>query len=365
GRGGNDSAVVVCNGDWLPADDGCRIDLVFQAQNVPLDDNLKQALKEPAQRAWRELRPQGQVDFAARVVHETGQPEPAIAVTLRPRERSVSIEPQTFSYRLEQIEGTATFQGGRVDLTNVIAHHDRATYSAASGVWQPTPGGGWQFTLSGFNSDNLTAHRDLLIALPLRLQKTLERLQPAGTFELHHSTLSFTKDPSADRLATAWDVNLVCHQAALQGRIPLDNIWGEVRLVGQDTGQASYTTGELAIDSLICKDVQLTNVRGPLWIDRSLCLLGEPATKKQNQPPRRITADAYGGALAGDARIEHDGNPRYQVEAALGGVDLGRFANERLSGSKEQTGTVSGKLSLTGAGQSTHALNGSGELHVV
>jgi hypothetical protein len=263
------------------------------------------------------------------------------------------------------MERTATFQAGRVDLKNVVAHHDRATYSAASGAWQPTLGGGWQFVLNGFNTDRLTAHRDLLIALPPRLQKTLERLQPTGTFQLNNSALSFTKDPSFDRLASAWDVNLICHQAALQGGIPLDNVSGEIRLIGQDNTQASYTTGELAIDSLVWKDVQLTNVRGPLWVDRSLCLLGQPATQKQGQPPRRVTADAYGGSLAGDARIEHDGNPRYQLEVALGGADLGRFASERLGGPKELTGMVAGKLSLTGTGRSTYALNGSGELHVV
>ena len=186
---------------------------------MPLDDNLKQALTEPARRAWAELRPQGYVDFAAHVVHETGQ-APAIAVTLRPCGRSVSLEPQCIEpYRLEEMQGTATFQGGRVELSNVVAHHDRTTYSAASGVWQPTPGGGWQFVLQGFNTDRLTAHRDLLIALPPRLQKTVERLQPAGTFEINNSTLSFTKDPSLDRVVSAWDVNLICHQAALQGGI--------------------------------------------------------------------------------------------------------------------------------------------------
>ena len=365
GRGGNDSTVVVCTGKSTPVGDGCQVDLLFQAQNVPLDDNLRQALTEPAQRAWAELRPQGRVDLAAHVVHETGQLVPAIAVTLRPCERSVSLEPQSFPYRFEQVEGTATFQDGRVELKDVVAHHDRATFSAASGVWQPTPGGGWQFVLGGFNSDSLTVHRDLLVALPPRLQKTLERLQPTGNFQLNNSTLSFTKNPSLDRIASAWDVNLVCHQAALQGGIPLDHIWGEVRMVGQDDGQTSYTTGELSIDSVVWKEMQFANVRGPLWVDRSLCLLGQPATQKQGQPPRRITADAYGGSMAGDARIEHDGNPRYHLEVALGGADLGRFANERLGGPKELTGTVTGKLTLTGAGRSSHSLNGSGELHVV
>jgi hypothetical protein len=365
GRGGNDSTLVTCRGESLPADDGFQLDLLIQAQNVPLDDNLRQALSPPAQRAWSELRPQGRVDFAAHVVHASGQAIPAVAVTLAPREKSVSIEPQAFPYRLEQLSGVATFQNGMVTLANVEAHHDRATYSAKSGSWQATPAGGWQFELTGFHADRLTSQRDLLIALPPRLQNLLERLQPTGTFGVSNSTLRFAKNPQLGRVVAAWDVNLVCLQAALQGGIPLEHISGEVHLVGQDDGQASSMAGELAVDSVVWKDMQFTNVRGPIWVDRSVCLLGQPASQKLGQQRRRVTADAYGGSLAGDMRIEHDGNPRYQLEVALGGAELGRFAGERLGGPTELGGTVAGTLKLSGTGRSTHSLNGSGELHIV
>jgi hypothetical protein len=140
---------------------------------------------------------------------------------------------------------------------------------------------------------------------------------------------------------------------------------GEIRLAGKDDAQSSYMTGELAIDSLVWKDVQFTNIRGPLWVDRSHCLFGQPASQQQGQALRRVTADAYGGSLAGDARIEHDANSRYGLEVAVGGLDLGRFAGERLNGPRDLGGTVAGTLVLSGAGRSAHALNGSGELHIV
>jgi hypothetical protein len=364
GRGGSDSTVVKCVGKSTPLGDGCQLDLEFQARNVPLDDNLKKALAAPVQTAWTELQPQGRIDFAAHVVHKTGQSSPSIAMTLRPCERSVSIEPQSFPYRLEHLDGEAAWQNGSLILRNVIAHHDRTAYSAKEGVWQKTPEGGWQITLTGFNADRLMAHRDLLIALPPRLQKTLDRLQPGGMFELHNSTFSFAKDPSQQRVSATWNVNLVCQQAALRGALPIENISGEIHLAGKDDQQSSYTTGELAIDSLTWKDLQFTNVRGPMWIDPSICLFGQLASKQQGQPLRRLTADAYGGSLAGDAQIAHDGEPRYGLELAAGGVDLRRFAGERLRSSHDLGGTVAGRLVLSGAGRSTHALNGSGELHI-
>jgi hypothetical protein len=116
---------------------------------------------------------------------------------------------------------------------------------------------------------------------------------------------------------------------------------------------------------VIWKDMQFTNVRGPLWIDKSFCLLGEAAAEKQRQQPQRVTADAYGGSLVANAACQHDANSNYSLEVALGGVSLARFVSERFGGPQDMTGTVSGKLRLSGMGKSLQTLNGNGELRVV
>jgi hypothetical protein len=121
----------------------------------------------------------------------------------------------------------------------------------------------------------------------------------------------------------------------------------------------------LALDSLVWKDVQLTNVRGPLWVDSASCLFGEPAAAKLAQQPRRITADAYGGSVAANIVIAHDATPSYRLDLALGGASLARFANERLGGPSDMSGTVSGRLLVAGTGHSPQNLRGDGELNVV
>ena len=111
-RGINDSTVVKCRGEAITHDSGCEADLTFEATNVPLDDNLKQALssKPAAQQAWNELQPQGNIDFTAHVTRQPNELEPNVEVTLRPRENTVSIEPRMFPYRLEQVEGAGHLQ---------------------------------------------------------------------------------------------------------------------------------------------------------------------------------------------------------------------------------------------------------------
>lgn len=362
---GSGSTVVTCRGTSQPIPTGSRLQLVFDAANVPLDEDLRRALVPGAQRAWAALRPQGRVDFVAHVTHETGQPQPTIEVVLNPHERSVSIDPESFPYRFEEIDGQAVLTSGRVDLRNVTARHGRTTYAASGGSWQAAPDGGWQFMLTGVSADRLTAQRDLLVAMPPAMKMIFDRLQPAGTFGLYNSTLSFGRRPDVARLVSAWDVQLECHQVTLHGGLPLENITGGIRLAGHDDGQSCWTSGELDIDSVFWHNLQFTDVHGPLWVDRSVCLLGQLATARQNRPPRRITAGAYGGTLVGDAEIRHDGQTRFQLGVALGGVDLARFANEQLGGPSKISGTVSGQLSLSGTGRSTHALRGGGNLHVV
>jgi hypothetical protein len=365
GRGGNDSTIVKCRGEASPTGDGCHAELVFEAFNVPLDDNLKLSLTSENQQAWDELQPDGRIDLTARVLHDPAHPKPDVEVTLRPRERSVSLQPRIFPYRLVQLDGVATANAGMVTLRNVVAAHDRTRFSATGGTFQRTPHNGWQFALNGVNVDRVTATGDLVAAMPPGLQMALERLHPTGAFDVLQSNISFTKESPAARVAARWDVNLECQQADIEGGIPLKSMTGGIRLVGQTDGTNTYTAGELALDSVICNDIQLTNVRGPLWVDSSTCLLGEPASARQGQSARRITADTYGGSMTANAEVRHDDNLTYKAEIHLGAADLARFANERLGGPNDMSGKVSGAVVIAGTGKSLESLRGGGELHVV
>jgi hypothetical protein len=349
----------------VPHDSGCEADLTFEATNVPLDENLRLALPAAGQQVWDELRPQGSIDFTAHATRQSNELEPVVAVELRPRERTVSVEPRRFPYRLNEVQGVATYRRGEVNLQRIVARHARSVYSVESGLCQLAPDGVWQCNLSNVNVDRLAADRELLGALPAGVQTVLEKLQPSGTIGVYKSNLSFAKTAQSENLAASWDVNLECQQAALQGSFPVRGINGGVRLVGRTDGHTAVGSGELALDSMLIKDIQLTNVRGPFWTDSTRCLMGEPACQEQKQPLRRMTADAYGGSLATNVELLHGPMPNYKVDIHLGAADLARFANERLSGASNLNGTVSGKLVIAGTGTSTQTLRGLGELHVV
>lgn len=392
-RGNNDSTIVKCRGGVVPHDSGCEADLTLEATNVPLDDSLKLALTPTAtgdrqlapnestdasagfmtaalsqklsacRQAWEQLNPRGSIDLAAHLTSQPNELEPSVEITLRPCERTVSIEPN--SYRLENLKGVATYKRGQVEWRGVSAQHDRSIYSVESGVWQATPDGGWQCAVSNANVDRLMMSRELLAALPSGAQALVDKLQPNGSIGLYNGNFQFAKMPQTGVVTSTWDVSLECQQASIQGAVPLQGINGGIRLIGRSDGRGTASSGELALDSVSCKEIQLTNLHGPFWADASQCLIGEAAGKKLQQQPRRLVADAYGGTLATNVELEHGTNPAYKIDVHLGGANLGRFARERLGGPNEMNGTLSGTLTVSGTGTSMQTLRGGGELHVV
>ena len=144
----------------------------------------------------------------------------------------------------------------------------------------------------------------------------------------------------------------------------MENLSGGIRVIGSSDGPDVNSYGELAIDSLIWNDLQLTNIRGPFWTDSTTCFLGRHATERLRQPPQRISADVYGGRIETDVQLQHSVQTRYAAETSIESVDLGRLARERLGGPADMTGTVSGTLSLAGGGGSTSALTRLGNLKV-
>lgn len=380
--------VVTGSGGLEPSGEGNRLQLTITADDVALDGELRRALDPEIQNVWNQLQPQGRIDFVALVDHQSlpGQPtKPNVRVGLRPHNRSVSIEPAflPYPYRLDHLGGQFNYADGQLSMSDVSARHGRVEVFTHGG-WRKSDDGGWQLMFRGLRADHLTASRDLLLALPPRLQKVIDGLQPNGTFALYNTALAFRKPAgAASRLESSWNLNLECQQSDLHCGTLLEDVSGSVRLVGRSDGNEGYTSGELALDSLIWRNIQLTKIRGPLSIDQtptgSIVMLGRSASERQQrqrqqpeqQNPRRqptardVLANVYGGTIIGNVVVRNEGIPRFNLSAALAGADLRQYALERLGGRNDVTGTINGRLQLENTGTSTDAMTGRGELHLV
>lgn len=356
---------IYCSGRLDPVPIGAELELRFTGQQVPLDDALFDAMPAAVQTAWTELRPRGHVDLVADVYYRTDLTQPSVRTIVHPRPETALLRPTFFDYLMERVSGAITYHDGQVQLEGVRAEHDR-TRMKANGRGFFAPDGSWRMELTGLTADRIVPRQDLLVALPKQLSRLLEQLQPRGSFAVHDGLLAFRQPASPlAPLETRWDFKLDCHQASINPGVELGNIYGTVQLEGGYDGLRAVTRGELALDSVTFQDAQFTNVRSPLFVDETRCLLGRHATDAENRPPRRMTANLYDGQLATDAWVRYDGpTPQYSAETDFTGVSLERLIAEWFGGGREFRGSIDGNMLLHGAGRTAHGLGGEGTVHI-
>ncbi|HMP06543.1 MAG TPA: DUF748 domain-containing protein, partial [Lacipirellulaceae bacterium] len=76
------------SGTLRPVDGGVEMSLRISGEQTSLDVALYDALPEAARRAWTELNPRGEVDFARETAYRPGQARPSLHVAIRPRPES-------------------------------------------------------------------------------------------------------------------------------------------------------------------------------------------------------------------------------------------------------------------------------------
>lgn len=334
---------------------------------VPLDETLRAALPNPAQQAWEEVRPRGRVDFTADV-RARGDEEPRIELVAAPHRRDLAIEPKSFPYRMENIDGRFTFADNRLTFTKARANHGRTQIEGA-GAWTRTPQGGWRLEVNSLAVDRLDADHDFRLAAPIGLRRVIGRVDPEGSFSVNNGRITLVKPSDTEAISAEWDMEFDFHQADLNGGLQIEDATGAVRLAGRSQQGKTVCIGELQVDALFWNGLQLTNVRGPIWCDDQLCLLGADAAVRQqgNRPdaqPRSVTCQAYGGVASLNAQVLFGRQPRYGAAVSFEGVNLERFTKEYGHATTPLAGKLAGSLELRGLGATVYGLGGGGELHV-
>jgi len=312
-EGENDTGRVLCNGEIVPEKEGQDnvLRLTFEAESVPLEAELKNALKPDAQQVWEHLNPRGQIDLTAHLTYPFAGTQPELTVNVRPAGENTSLEPDFFPYSIEKLSGSATFREGGVVVEELRGQHGR-TRIATRGQAATQPDGSWYFALHDLYVDRLKADHDLLVALPAGLRSVVGRLSPTGPINMR-GWISLAKAAEEDApLTSRWDLSFNVHRSSINCGLPLTNVYGDVRLRGQYDGEQFTSQGELAIDSLTYQNIQFTDVRGPLWFNNQWALLGARAEQAQRR------AEEENGRLPRSGRPGTGNAPRFR-EAATGG----------------------------------------------
>ncbi|PHS10636.1 MAG: hypothetical protein COA78_11055 [Blastopirellula sp.] len=369
-EGQNDSGHVVCTGSWQRSELDPRgfLDLHFVCKDVPLEDELREALPEATQAVWTELRPGGTIDHLDVQLQYPGiEQELDLRVELHKWQneqnvagRTITIVPMSFRYRLDDVQGSVVYDNGTVVLTDIKAHHGEVKI-ATSGRFLTLADGRWQLRFEQMNIEGLIPDRDLFSALPLPLETTLRKLRLNSTVNIRGTFVLTGSANQVHRPDIAWNVYTDIAGADINCGLPLKSVYGEVRLFGQSTQQGTYTYGELDDISMVYNDLMIRDIRGPFLIDSQQIILGSQVRQATGQSPRNITGSTLGGLVAVDAVSTFQPGQPFSMHLKLSNgsleqalIDLGQ------QNPGQNTGRLAAELRLAGTSEGTHTLNGSG-----
>lgn len=368
-RGKNVNSMNLAQGSWDPVN---GLNLTVDSYDVELNESLKSALPRPAIEFWDQVRPAGTLQAVrSQIGSRPGKPiEFVIQIDHRNDNHHLSLNPVWFPYELKDIKLDVSFRPESFRIARLKGHH-RKTSVTVSGHGKFSPNG-WECHLERLNFDRLVADREFTSALPRPLGDAVESFDVRGMFNVGGRMSFWGGPPNANSssenppLRTTWDLTADIDRGYLMCGVPLEDIYGAVRLTGQSQGSDFESLGGMEIDSLVWNGVQFKKVRSPIFLDNNEALLGLWATaKRPDSPPQPLNGVLFGGTLAANARFSLHGNQPFQIQATLNDGDLQEFTFELAPSYDKVVGKGFAGAWITGDKTGTHSLRGQGEIRLV
>ncbi|MHB8899430.1 MAG: hypothetical protein ACYC6Y_11835 [Thermoguttaceae bacterium] len=363
--GTNDTAVVRCSGQFGPGPQGRELALRFDGSSIALDEELRDALSHPnMQRLWNDLRLRGTIDLEDLTVRYLVEPK-QLAVNFRavPDPETTSIEPVSLPYRLEKLRGVLVYEDGSIRVEEFEGSHDEARITAKV-TCRFAPDGSWNLRVDDMLVEQLPLDNELARALPDRFRSAITELDTRTPINLSGWIEAGRSAAQIDRLVSQWGLSVVFHRSHLNCGVPIDNVSGKAFLSGSSNGDGFFCRGELENCLLMYRDIQVTQVNGPILIDDQRVLLGARVPPPEGQRPRSLQGSVFGGWVYGDGVAALGKDTGYELSGRLFEADLSRAAQELVSGRQNLKGKVVARADLWGRTKTLNAMEGRGNIQL-
>jgi hypothetical protein len=366
-RGGNASGYITATGSWNPrSTDSKDSSLTFKCHDVPLNDELRDALPSGMKRLWNDIHPSGTIDYLKVVL---GYRENSRQLSLdvfgqkwdgRQHEagRSVSVVPSWFPYRFDDVTGTFRYVDGRVELRQIRGRHDQTEVQRVNGVGTIARNGEWRVQLSDLAVTNLHLDHDLLEAFPEALSRGLSRIRVHGPVGMQ-GRVTF-HGGRGEVPEVNWKLDFDLEDVRVECGTSLDHVRGQMSLDGIANSRGFVSDGRLTIDSMFFKDHQIVKVTGPIRIEPKQIYIGSYATERQGRDiPQSVQGRILGGVMTMDAKVDAISG-KMNLELALESGDLRLIAREFTSKRTDVHGRVSITATLVGKASDPETWRGGG-----
>lgn len=414
--GNNSSGKVDCDGTWDP-ERGLK--LRFLCRSIPLDDQLRFALKPDIREIWNGFRPRGTLDNMTVDLRLPvgGEVDVAIDAHMAHSDQAtdsdyISIRPIWFPYEISRLSGHVHIGGGQIRLDNFKGQHQRTSvFCQGEGRYSDEA---WAVKLKDLLVTSLKVDEDLLAAVPTTIAPPIRQLNFVGLLNVNGEiTVAGSKQTTTGGLRTAtlrpaafarsetasdnqaaaaftttaaadsepgtsldWDLKFDMNQAQMMLGLPVNNVFGMVQLIGHYDGQVAECRGNLDIDSMTIYDNQITQVKGPIWLDNQRSAAGSFARPAGTNDPRNlspvaaatqpdsITGLLHGGVIKFDAEMDSDSKGAFQVQTTLADGCLQTACREFGAQLDNVEGRSFAQLKMRGDASGTHSHKGEGTIQL-
>lgn len=374
-EGRNDSAVILCSGNWRSAGEGqVPFNLSFDATAVPIEEELQRALSQDVQMVWDELQPSGSIDQVnVRLSKRLGEKLTTSVAVIEKSEsnqvagRSLRIQPKSFPVWLTDIDCNIQYEPGRVLIHSASGVNENNRFSL-NGACQPRPDGRWLADIKWLPNTRFMVDGQLLRALPRTIRNSLVRIDFRGPVAVLGSSQVLFGNQSNSRIETAWDCQLDVENGQLADGKAIGGLRGTVMTNGNSDGTNFNASGFVQLDALNVKGIPLTNLRGPYTIADNMVAFGSEAklpTLAQDSiaPPTEMTADALTGKLS-LAGVGHLNTGKFIFSAQLAGAELSGLLRDVGVERASTRARCDAKLNFSGVPWDAQAWRGDGEIHL-
>lgn len=382
-KGVQGSAQITADGTLLSDASGSILTLRFRGRQIRLDNTLRDAfLLEHVRSAWNDLQPNGLIDVEGVLSWHTGEPM-KLSFSARPSDRSVTLEPTGFPYRMERVDGTFIYENGTILVNDFQAFHGN-TELRANVTCTLLPGGGWQLVFSNLWVDRLVADRSLLLALPEKLSRSFARLNIQGPLAIRgeftigrcgasdngqeQQTATLGEPQNLSSLSSAWNVVVTLVQNDLGAAIPIRNINGRIFLRGEYRNGHLFSLGHFDLDALTVQGLPLFRFYGPFSLDNEILFLGDyqnrfPGPEQGSSVPaaRYVTAELFGGQIMGGGWIRMSPEFSFDLAGSLVAADFQQILRQyHHNDGVNARGKVDVTVRIRGKGDDVQGLSGYG-----
>ncbi|MCY2985901.1 MAG: hypothetical protein NTY15_19920 [Planctomycetota bacterium] len=281
--GRNDGARIKASGICQSRNSNLEsIDLLFDAYDVSLDEELQRALPRNVRGLWDQLRPSGVIDNVQMNMSRTRGDVPLdmrVAITEKGElgartGGAVSIRPESLPYQINDVACNIIYQPGHIDIKSLSGKHESSRLFT-NGQCSLHPDGTWDGLVTWEDLTRLHVDQSLLACLPSYLKDPLAKLDFRGPVNITGTT-RVTCPTSTQSIVREWDLDLQFEDGRLGAGIA-SGIRGSVILRGENTPTGPKAFGRLNLDALAIKDIAVTRVDGPFAFNQREVLFGRDA----------------------------------------------------------------------------------------